>query len=227
MTVFWVLQTFRAASKYHVDKGLPGPPTPEQFGAVLSNEPTLMDSSIWKRYYSKDLMFSPEAKESWLPPDLRPFPPTIGTMDSSAATNESSRNDEHLLEFGFTVAQSAARSGVRRGKVVKQALETLEVSTIRRRAVSQTVSPYSETQAYFWIQLATAALGSLAGTGRGTEGEASRPVSAMTFAEFKERSGLSRSAWKEYYSAPLWESIKARTIFTNSDLKPLPNVIRR
>lgn len=31
----------------------------------------LLDSSLWKQYYSPTLMFSPDAKRSFIPPDLK------------------------------------------------------------------------------------------------------------------------------------------------------------
>jgi len=33
----------------------------------------LLDSSLWKQYYSPILMFSPDAKRGFIPPDLKPI----------------------------------------------------------------------------------------------------------------------------------------------------------
>ncbi len=39
--------------------------------AFIEQNPYLLDSSLWKQYYSPTLMFSPEAKSSFIPPDLK------------------------------------------------------------------------------------------------------------------------------------------------------------
>jgi hypothetical protein len=41
--------------------------------AFIDQHRHLMDSSLWKEYYSPTLMFSPDAKRSFIPPDLKPI----------------------------------------------------------------------------------------------------------------------------------------------------------
>jgi hypothetical protein len=41
--------------------------------SFISQHPALMDSSVWKQHYTPALMFSPDAKRGYLPPDLQPI----------------------------------------------------------------------------------------------------------------------------------------------------------
>ncbi|WQF86070.1 Putative small GTPase superfamily, ARF/SAR type, P-loop containing nucleoside triphosphate hydrolase [Colletotrichum destructivum] len=75
MTVFWLVQLRLAGVGYQVKRGLPCLPSRDDFGQVLLESPSLMDVSLWNQFYSKDLLFSPRAREEWCLPDLQNFPP--------------------------------------------------------------------------------------------------------------------------------------------------------
>ncbi|GJD00748.1 ADP-ribosylation factor [Colletotrichum higginsianum] len=75
MTIFWLVQLRLAGVGYQVKRGLPCLPSRDDFGQVLLESPSLMDVFLWNQFYSKDLLFSPRAREEWCLPDLQNFPP--------------------------------------------------------------------------------------------------------------------------------------------------------
>ena len=221
MTVFWIVQLWYCTKTYQAANHMQDLPQRENFCDILLQSPSLMDSQLWKQFYSKELMFSPEAKHAWCPPTLRPFPAVLqlekGSFkveDRVAVRKESIR----LLKFGFDVARNILQSSKRRGIIVKEALESLQTLTIQRRTQNPSIPPYSETQAYFWIQIAHAALRSVYDNGA--------DISNIDFSQFRKTFAFTETAWHGYYSTDLWESIPARMSFVNPDLKPLPNIVR-
>ncbi|KAK7420520.1 hypothetical protein QQX98_002718 [Neonectria punicea] len=228
MTIFWLYQLQLASVAYQVDKKLEEFPPPADFCDILLFTPTLMNSSLWKTYYSKDLMFSPGARDNWHLPDLQPLPSfQRGTPSSTPSTTASAVDHYRLPRFAFSVVQKTLSSNLRRGGVVKQALTALQSSTMRLRATDPSISPYSETQAYFWIQLIHASLKSL--DVPAPEQNSSRPtfdgpVTTLTFDAFKTLFDINEAEWRRYYTPSAWESISARMSFVNPDLKTLPNV---
>ncbi|KAF5624013.1 ubiquitin thiolesterase L3 [Fusarium tjaetaba] len=177
MTIFWLHQIQVAAIEYQA-RSHPGIfPSREAYADIVFSAPHLMNSNLWRRYYSKDLL---------------------------------------LPRFAFSVVQKTLSSKLRRGGVVKQALDALQSSTMRLRATDSSIPPYSETQAYFWIQIIHAYTRSL-------EVESSEKQ-FTTYEAFKSLFDIKGDEWKEYYSQLTWESIPARMAFVNPDKKPLPNI---
>lgn len=224
MSIFWLYQIQLAAVAYQADKNLAEFPSRADFGDILLLTPSLMNSGLWKSYYSKDLLFSPEARASWHLPDLQPLPsfqPRAMALKQDAGQVQ---DDAYRLpRFAFAVVQKTLSSKLRRGGMVKQALQALQMSTIRLRAGNPSVPPYSETQAYFWIQLVHSLLKSLE---IGTVFPSSNfdvPGSALTFEAFITLFDVSGAEWTTYYTPKTWDSIPARMAFVNPDRKPLPN----
>jgi hypothetical protein len=60
MTQLWATLVWNATQKSESDSN-----------TFINQNPYLMDSSLWKQYYSPGLMFSPEAKGGFIPPDLK------------------------------------------------------------------------------------------------------------------------------------------------------------
>lgn len=225
MTIFWLYQIQMAAIAYKVEKKLEEFPLRADFWEILLLTPSLMNASLWKTYYSKDLMFSPGARENWHLPDLQPLPPFQGMKLVAQPSTPSPEVDHYKLpRFAFSVVQKTLSSKLRRGGVVKQALAALQSSTIRLRASDPSIPPYSETQAYFWIQLIHASLRSLDMTPAQSPPAFDGPVTALTFDAFKTLFDLTGAEWRRYYTQKLWEDISARMSFVNPDLKALPNV---
>jgi hypothetical protein len=192
----------------------------------------LMHGGLWKEYYSKDLFFSPEAEEYWRLPDLQALPDICQISPSKSQYHPRQNRQEEpcrLMRFAFFVVQQYMSSKVRRGWVVKQALASLQSTTMRLRVNNPTIPPYSETQAYFWIQLIHAALisESLQPPTKASSDEFPLrvPLSQLSFSSFRVLFDIEPTTWRQYYQASTWESIEARITFVNPDLKPLPNII--
>ncbi|EXL73916.1 hypothetical protein FOPG_10858 [Fusarium oxysporum f. sp. conglutinans race 2 54008] len=215
MTIFWLHQIQVAAIEYQAKSHLDKFPSREDYADIVFSAPHLMNSGLWRSYYSKNLLFSQLARDHYSLPDLQPLP-TI-KQATSAPLREKAVNDvDRLPRFAFTVVQKTLSSKLRRGGVVKQALEALQSSTMRLRASDSSVPPYSETQAYFWIQIIHAYTRSL-------EVESSESQ-FTTYEAFKSLFDIKGDEWREYYSQSTWESIAARMTFVNPDKKPLPNI---
>lgn len=226
MTIFWLYHIQLAAVAYQADRNLKEFPSRADFGEIVLFTPSLMNSGLWKAYYSKDLLFSPEVRDNWHLPDLQRLPSfKLRAPDSKADVMEMEDDSYRLPRFAFAVVQKTLSSKLRRGGVVKQALETLQTSTIRLRAFNNTIPPYSETQAYFWIQYIHSLLKSLEinHTSPSSPPTFEVPGTMLTFEAFKTLFDLSGAEWKTYYTPKVWDGIPARMNFVNPDKKSLPN----
>ncbi|KAF5962703.1 putative ubiquitin thiolesterase L3 [Fusarium bulbicola] len=214
MTIFWLHQIQVAAIEYQAHS-LDKFPAREDYANIVFSALHLLNSGLWRAYYSKDLLFSPLARANYSLPDLQPLP-TIKQVTSMPVQEKVTNDVDRLPRFAFSVVQKALSSTLRRGGVVKQALEALQSSTMRLRASDSSVPRYSETQAYFWIQIIHAYTRSL-------EVESSESQ-CTTYEAFKSLFDIKSDEWREYYSQSTWESIAARMTFVNPDKKPLPNI---
>ncbi|RSL95192.1 hypothetical protein CEP52_012208 [Fusarium oligoseptatum] len=206
MTIFWLHQIQIAAVNYQVN----------------NKRDKFPDRG---RFYSKDVLFTPEARENWHLPDLQPLP-TPAQVKVEEERQRSGNDVDRLPRFAFSVVQKTLTSRLRRGGVVKQALEALQSSTIRLRAADPSVPPYSETQAYFWIQIVHAYLRSLEIEPSKVSGVArfEGSVTTLTFEAFKALFDITGDEWRQYYSSSVWQGIPARMGFVIPDKKALPNV---
>ncbi|GKU02123.1 adp-ribosylation factor 6 [Fusarium langsethiae] len=223
MTIFWLHQIQVAAIEYQAKKASEEFPEQEEYADIVFSAPHLMNSGLWRAYYTKDLLFTPQAKEDWHIPDIRPLP-TISQVTEQPHQKKASNDTDRLPRFAFSVVQKTVSSQLRRGGIVMQALEALQSSTMRLRAVDSSIPPYSETQAYFWIQIIHAYLGSLQVQDPSRESRFSGSPTSLTFEAFKSLFDITGDEWRQYYSQSLWKSIPARMSFVNPDKKALPNV---
>lgn len=229
MTIFWLTQIQLAVLNLVEAEDLSEAPGRGDFARIVRQTPSLMDSGLWKVYYSKDLLFSPDARESWCFPDLQPLPAFIANplQQQQTPTWVPEQNQDRLLRFALIVAQASMSSGVRRGALVKKSLQALEKTTIRIRSKNQQVPPYSETQSYFWIQIVHACLLSLDAGSAIPEGPKD-PCAVATkigLPVFKSLFKITGDEWRLYYTDETWNSVAARREFALPDLKPLPNII--
>jgi len=233
LAIFWLfaLQAAILRCKETLESGRW--PSTDDFQRVLLSSPDLMNDKLWEAYYHRSILFSQSAKVHWRSPNLQPLPtyqPRQHTLNTS--NPEDSTNDQcRLMRFGFNVVQKYITStNIRRGWLVKQALASLQSMTMRRRAKDQSIPPYSETQAYFWVQLVHAALASVyqpEAAGNTRAGFSSKlAVPCTDFDSFRVLFELDPTAWQKYYSTDVWGSMEARISFVNPDLGPLPNVIK-
>lgn len=226
MTIFWLVQLQNAILKYKLHTEKEEFPSWNEFQRVLLYTPSLMNTGLWKLYYTKEHMFSETARESWSLPDLQTLP-GISSPNQDSPSGQVS-NPDRLLQYAFAVVQHTLTSGSRRGQIVKEALDSLKMTTIRLRTTNSSVPPYSETQAYFWIQVVHAAIQSIKATPGSSTSERSIvdiPASRISSATLSALFELNSSTWRHYYSEKVWNSIAARVEFVPPDLKPIPNVI--
>jgi hypothetical protein len=232
LTVFWLYHLQLAILDFKHSHDSQACPSWDSFQAVLLQSPRLMNESLWKDFYSNELLFGPEAKEYWRLPDLQALPDFTQISLASRPRHIHLRSQEEpyrVMRFAFSVVQKYMSSNVRRGWLVKQALASLQSTTMRLRANNPAIPPYSETQAYFWIQLIHAALVSEAirppATASKDEPLLRTALSQLSFPSFRVLFDIEHTRWKLFYTPKTWDSIKARMEFVNPDLKPLPNIL--
>lgn len=178
---------------------------------------TLMDSGLHAEYWNKNTILSSTAREQWVLPDLQPMPShsRFNDIDRQQSVQD---NGDQLASFALFVIQKSLNDDISRGEVIRRSLEALQTSIIRRRVSDSKVAPYSETQAYFWIQYVHAALATLSGNN-----DIDRR--AITFPALKVLFDIKGDEWKTYYSKRVWEDITSRIAFAIPDKKPLPGLI--
>lgn len=216
--MFWLLQLQSAALTYQRECNLEKFPRLSDFGEVLLRSPHLMDSTLWRKHYTKGLLFGLEARGKWCWPDLDPLPVSA---DQLTCLEEPQPADPagRLPRLAFIVVQKVDDpSTQRRGEHVKRALEAIKVAIMRDRAANPDVPPFSLTQAYFWIQILHYARFSLGE-------DVSVRVPDMAFEAFLELTQLGEDEWTKYYSRRLWDSVTSRIEFSQPDLEPLPSVL--
>lgn len=186
--------------------------------------PELMSEQLPTSFYSRDILRSECAEKFWMLPDLRQLlEPPINEQNKfrEQFVKKQYEDPERLLRFSFAVVQRYLRPGEtrRRSWFINLAFAVLQRRTTRLRSTQRSVSPYSETQTYFYLQLVHATLSQLMTTDK------SEAVRGMSYPLFKETFAISPSAWEAYYSPQLWDSVQARARFVPPDLKPLPDTI--
>lgn len=252
MTAFWLIQLRIATFTFQYDANDGSMPTKNDFRSVVVHTPSLLNTQLWRLYYSKDVLFAPEARSTFVIPDVNPFPqvtkpllkslaegaddiPADGVNIDAQETPDTLFVGPHrLLRWAFEVVQNVLSNNLRRGAAVKDALAHLQVDTLKLRAkypkLAETgdVPPYSETQAYFWIQYVHILLSALDNKSEkeGRSLPSDIDVHGLSFEKFLVSSPTESSAWAMYYSQGLWESVEARMEFVNPDRKPLPNIMQ-
>lgn len=229
MTIFWLLQLQYAALKYDATQHGAGYPPRGAFHLVLRDTPELMNPGLWKEYYTKDLLFTPEARGTWHPPNLKPLPAVVTIRPFSSHEMTASEEDpsDIVLQFALTVVQTTYISKAKRGRIVKAALDTLQTSIMQRRSRDSSIPPYSETQAYFWVQYFHAAAASMDKISPLRESDETRDgsISSLDLPTFKLLFGITGTEWRKFYSVRVWESVAARMEFRVPDKQPLPDIL--
>ncbi|PCG94262.1 Small GTPase superfamily, ARF/SAR type [Penicillium occitanis (nom. inval.)] len=217
LVTFWTLQLLHGIRDYRMHIMSVDLPSREEFPQILRYSPSLMNTYLWKSFYS----FNPasRSRDVWSIPNLRHLPTQTDYLRDPATVPRRYEGPDKLIRYAFAVMQYVRNTGAARGRVVTLALVTLQQATMRARTVDSTVEMYSETQAYFWIQIVHAALRSL------DDEKGPVDTSEMSFEAFQETFHLKPTDWKGHYSKKVWNSVAARSQFVMPDLKPLPNVI--
>ncbi|KAK3295375.1 uncharacterized protein B0H64DRAFT_432135 [Chaetomium fimeti] len=195
------------------------------FKRLLHYIPEMVDEDLATAYYSPDILESEYSKKFWILPNLRQLIEPIEYPDLSFRERfikKDPEDPERLLRFAFDVVRRYLRPGEtrRRSWFINLAFAALQQQTIRLRSMRPQVSPYSETQSYFYLQLVHAALSQLLVTGD------AQLIQDLSYPQFQDTFHILPSAWDTYYSAPLWDSLKSRASFVPPDLRPLPDTIQ-
>ncbi|PGH03361.1 hypothetical protein GX51_04092 [Blastomyces parvus] len=249
LTIFWLNQIYVAMLSCRERTG--SFPAKEEFNEFLLENPDLMHGRSWDLYYSKDVLFTPAARDGWKLPDCRPLPQFISRTEESRlpATQNHEQNKsksiqaqarlnnttpEILKRFAFATLKAMKLTNRRRAAVINETMPVLQSQIIRLRAaffgtpssgsVNPTIKidPYSDTQAYFWIQMLHAAIESVPVS----SGLDIRNITFETFRVLFPELLVADDIWKQYYTEKRWTSIEGRARTVLPDLKPLPNVLQ-
>lgn len=223
MTIFWLVKLQQASLKAHWNKITSAFPTRADWPLVLAHSPEMMDPGLPFAYYSKSKLVSAEARASWILPEKKelPFYPPPGMRQPEIRETQADYVPEHLIDFALDVTKQVLYSKIRRGAILKQALPELERSIIRMRNDGEPVAPFSQTQAYFWLQFVHATVAAF----RLDEKQGSKVAEWMSLSVYVKVFAVTGLEWKRHYTSNKWHSIQARMRFQPPDIKPLPNVL--
>jgi ubiquitin carboxyl-terminal hydrolase L3 len=189
-----------------------------------------MDSELWKEYYWSSQFWSSYATKNWLPPTLKPLSWVSFMPDRSTDLAAVQEDPDRLLRYAFGILQYVYKKDLHRIGVTARALLALERSTMRLRKSYPFISSYSETQAYFWLQVVQIALRSLYVIYPQSEKEVIgciSPVSRLPFSGFKELVEIDSESWNRCYSRKVWDSMEARSQYISPDIRPLNSLIKK
>ncbi|KAK6506288.1 ubiquitinyl hydrolase 1 [Arthrobotrys conoides] len=217
LTTFWVYQVYLAMHRFEEPakkSALSG--WPERFFFMLEQNPDLMNGRLWQDYYSKNYLFSPKAKDNLVTPDVQHLPsidsgkPTTQVSGYNTKRLEEDYNARRIKRWAYATLQTVKATNARRGLIVKKALSELQQDTIRQRAKSPTLEPYSETQAYFWIQIVHAGMeGILKKSPTLDFARVSYDTIEILYPDAFGQDDL----WKQYYAEADWKGLAARVNF--------------
>ncbi|KAK6524665.1 ubiquitinyl hydrolase 1 [Arthrobotrys megalospora] len=217
LTTFWVYQVYLAMHKFQEPpRGSRLANWPDRFFALLEQNPDLMNGRLWQDYYSKNYLFSPKAKDYLVTPDVQHLPSVDNCQPKAQATGydykklENDQTSRRLKRWAYATLQTVKATNARRGLIVKKALSELQQDTIRQRARNPTLEPYSETQAYFWVQIVHAGMESV--LRKNPTFDFAR-VSYETIEILYPDAFGADDIWKEYYAESDWKGVAARVNF--------------
>ncbi|KAK3899206.1 hypothetical protein C8A05DRAFT_18327 [Staphylotrichum tortipilum] len=225
LTVFWLYHVELAFVSVRVHERRSDLARDFSFRGIFEYMPELRDHKLPTAYYSSDILKSEYAERFWMLPDLRPLIDPRRERDDEFKEDlvKKEREDpERLLRFVFAVVQRYLhpRETRRRSWFINFAFAAFQKQTIRLRTKQPWISVYSETQAYFYLQLVHAALLQLRAAGR------NEYVQEMSYPLFCKMFNVTPSTWTAYYTEQLWNSLEARAGFLPPDIKPLPDTIQ-
>ncbi|KAK6540256.1 ubiquitinyl hydrolase 1 [Orbilia ellipsospora] len=232
LTTFWVYQVYIAMYK------IQEPPSahtkkqdnwPDKFFFLLENNPDLMNGGLWKENYTKNYLFSPEAKDNLVTPDVEALPqfnnekPQKKVTGYDAKRHAEDQTARRLKRWAYATLQVVKATNSRRGLVIKNALTSLQSETIRQRISNPRIEPYSETQAYFWIQIVHAGMEGI--LKKSSSFDFSKVPYETVEILYPEAFG-DEDLWKEYYKEEDWKGVAGRMNFVppTKKGKVIPNV---
>ena len=143
---------------------------------------------------------------------------------------DSDDDPDRLVQFalGFVQAEMAEDD---RTRELEDALERLQLDTIRQRASNLSIPAYSITQATFWVKFVRWALECWRQCVPSRENDQPTQDSPtieickgnlrhLTLPSFKNLFAISGEEWNCFYSPGLWESVAAGREFVEPDKQP-------
>lgn len=95
MTAFWIIQLRIAVFNYQFDvREDTAVPVDQDFRGVLLYSPSLLDTRLWMEYYTKEVLFAPNAREDFVMPDIKPFPQVTKAVLATMVEKEVSKSGE-------------------------------------------------------------------------------------------------------------------------------------
>ena len=224
--IFWLCRIFAPMVSYRSAHGVF--PTADNFRTFLRESPDLMDDQSWAQYYTKYLLFSREARDAWRLPDLQPLSTLTPLPPKKTATRppkqpvQKNTNTDLLKRYAYAILKTAKATNQRRAAVIADTFPIIQRQIMRLRAQAvEHVEPYSETHAYFWVQMLHAAVQSVP---EGLVPDITR-LSFESFSVLFPELLTTDDVWREYYTTEQWSSVEARNRTVLPKRKPLPNVL--
>ncbi|KAK4183271.1 hypothetical protein QBC35DRAFT_394247 [Podospora australis] len=226
LTVFWLYQVNLACTKVFGTEWDRKQSQDSEFLKLLTECPELLNEKLPEQYYTADLLVLDCSHRFWMLPNLKSLEesPTAPKPIFGFGNKPSTKpfDQERYLRFALAVVQRSLRPREtrRRSWFIDLAFGALQRIMTRHRSKDPKRVPFSETQAYFYIQLAHAALSKFLTTGKPSM------IHQMTYPTFKQFFNIDPSReWQKYYTPQTWDSLQARGKFLPPDLKPLPTTI--
>ncbi|KLJ10140.1 hypothetical protein EMPG_14470 [Blastomyces silverae] len=254
LTIFWLHQIYLAMLSFRESAG--SFPAREKFSEFLLENPDLMHGRSWDLYYSKDVLFSPAAKDGWKLPDSRPLPQFISRRVESqqpttqdhheknkaksvqAQTRLNDTTPEILKRFAFATLKAMKLTNRRRAAVINETMPVLQSHIIRLRAASlTTTTPSSPSRSAnptikidpYSITQAYFWIQMLHAAIESVPASSGLDIRNITFESFRilfPELLAADDIWKQYYTEKRWTSIEGRACTVLPDLKPLPNLLQ-
>ncbi|KAF9887769.1 hypothetical protein FE257_009575 [Aspergillus nanangensis] len=235
LTTFWLYQIYQCMLAFRETHA--SLPTANQFNTLLEHHPDLMDGRAWTEFWTKEILFSPAAQAGWILPDVKPLPQLFllsqgnGTGNAKRTTQSQHQHAKAKAttgiyqKFAYAILRAVESTHQRRAALINESLPMIQSYIMHLRAQSSSpttvlLEPYSETQAYFWIQMLHAAMKPTL--------EVNPSITRLSFASFRALCPdllAAEDAWEEFYAADTWNSIEARMKTLLPTKKPLPNVV--
>jgi hypothetical protein len=185
----------------------------------------ILGPDVWMKHYTERLMLDPKTALHWRLPDIRRISaPATARYCIPQVFHFRDDDNDRVLRFAFaTVKSYMGIAGPSRRWIVEQALAVLQTAIIRTRSTDSTITPFSETQAYFWIEYMHTILNRLPYFVPKMDSRIPRLPSVQDL-EFDDLLGVGLahpSLWRGYYSFKTWYSMEARVNRVQPDLKAL------
>jgi hypothetical protein len=185
-------------------------PSADDFDTFYAQHHQWLNQDAWRHYYSTHFLAQATSARFYRLPDLQDLPDSsdpLGAPRLQKGTGHLTR----LPRWAYNASRTASRQPTLPAESKTQiALSTLQQTISRQRGAGYpSVSPYSETQARFWLER----MGMY--SARAAPKEAWR---RYNFGAKVAQGWYDMWKWEAYYSRNLWDSVEARNAYLEPDL---------